>query len=59
MSGNYFPSRPEIRLFILTDMLADTQGQVGSPSDIVLQQQAFTHLLFFYLDVMKLDLNVQ
>ena len=59
MSSNYFPSWSEIQPFILTDMLADTQGQVGSPSDVVLQQQAFTHLLFFYTDVMKLDLSVQ
>ena len=59
MSGIHFLSRPEILCSMLTDVLADTQGQVGLPSDVVLQRQAFTHLFFFFLDVMKLDLNAQ
>ena len=60
MSGNYFPSRTKILLlFMLTDNPLDTQGEVGRPSKVVLQEQAFTHLLSFYLDVTKLDLNAQ
>ena len=60
MSGIYFPSRTKILLlFMLTDNLLDTQGEVGRPSKVVLQEQAFTHLLSFFLDVTKLDLNAQ
>lgn len=46
-------------LLILTDMSADTQGQVGLPFDVVLPQQAFTHILFIYLDAMRLGRNAQ
>lgn len=59
MPGNCSPSMLEILLLILTDMFAGTQGQVRLPSDVILQQQAFTHFPFLFLDVMKLDLNAQ
>lgn len=59
MSGNCFPSRPKILLIVLIKTILDTQGQVGSPSGALLHQRAFTHLMFFFLDVTKLDLNAQ
>ena len=59
VSGNRFPSRLDTLFLKLTDMLADTQGQVSTPSDVVLQQQAYTHRHFFFLDVMKLGPNAQ
>ena len=40
-------------------MPADTQSQVGSPSDIGPQQQEVNQRLFVFLDVMKLGPNVQ
>lgn len=48
MSGNYFSSRPKILHSILTDMPADTKGQVGLPADVILQWPAFTHLSFSF-----------
>lgn len=62
MSGNYVLGRPELLYASsLTDMPADTQGQVGLPSDVfILQYQPpFTHLLFYFLDVMKRGPNAQ
>ena len=59
MSGNALSSRRERPLLIPTDMPADSQGQVGLPPNIVLYQRAFTHLLYFFLDVMKLDPSAQ
>lgn len=47
MSGNYFSSRTKISLFMLTDNPIDTQGEVGRPSEVVMQSERL--LIFCFL----------
>lgn len=59
MPGKYLPERTKIVMFMLTDNAPDAQGEVGCPSEAVLQEREFTHFLSYFLDVTKLDLSAQ